>query len=86
MNSWAIEEFEIGYYFGQVYDDLRDYEQSLMRILIAILHCSNLTWSLNKLTFRCCDAMKIKLFKKAKEILKEKYDKLMPSLENNFDD
>ena len=68
MEGCKIEALKISY-ADKVYDSWSDYEDSLMKIFVAIIHCSNLIRSLRKLSFRCNDNMKDLLLEKAKEEL-----------------
>ena len=49
MEGCKIKELKIDY-IDKVYDSLSDYEDSLVKIFISIIHCSNLIRSLRKLS------------------------------------
>ena len=80
MDGCQIEKIKIGYIY-QVYDTWKKYEDCLMQIFLAIIHCPNLIKSLKYINFSCNESMKIKLLGKAKEVLGDKYKIIMPSLE-----
>ena len=82
MEGWQIEILWIGYYYDDVYTNLRDYEGSCMKIFLSIVGCTNLLRSLKCLKIKCDRKMKNKLLSKAKEILGNDYDMLMPRFEN----
>ena len=50
MEGCKIEALKIGY-VDKIYDSWSDYEDCLMKIFVAIIHCSNLIRSLRKLSF-----------------------------------
>ena len=81
MEGWQIEILKIDYY-THVYKNLRDYEDSCMKIFLSIVGCPNLLRSLKCLKTNCGGEMKKKLLSRAKEILGNDYDVLMPSFEN----
>ena len=70
MEGCKIHTLEIGY-LVQVYDSESDYEYCLVKIFVAIIHCSNLIRSLRKLSFRWNDKSKNLLLEKAKEKLND---------------
>ena len=78
MEEWQVEYLEIGN-FIHVCKNSRDYEDSCMKIFLSIVGCTNLLRSLRKIEFDCGEKMKKKLLSKAKEILGNDYDILMPS-------
>ena len=78
MEGWQVEYLEIGN-FIHVCKNSRDYEDSCMKIFLSIVGCTNLLRSLRKIEFDCGEKMKKKLLSKAKEILGNDYDILMPS-------
>ena len=81
MEGWQIELLRFGYY-THVFKNLRDYEDSCMKIFLSIVGCTNLLTSLKCLKINCGREIKKKLLSKAKEILGYYYDMLMPSLEH----
>ena len=80
MEGWQIEFLQVGYII-RVYKHSRDYEDSWMKIYLSIVCCPNLLRSLRHLIFNCGGEMKKKLLSKAKEILGNDYDILMPRFE-----
>ena len=82
MEGWQIELLRFGYYYNDVYANIRDYEGSCMKIFLSIVDCTNLLRSLKCLKIKCDRKMKNKLLPKAKEILGNDYDMLMPRFEN----
>ena len=78
MERWQIELLWVGDYI-QVPKHWRDYEDSCMKIFLSILGCSNLLRSLRKIRFNCGEEMERKLLSKAKEVLGDDYDILMPN-------
>ena len=77
MEGWQIKLLWIS---GDnlVYKHSRDYEDSCMKIFLSIVGCINLLRSLRYLKFGCGEEMKKKLLSKAKDILGNDYDLLMP--------
>ena len=80
MEGWQIEFLEVDYTIN-AYKYLKDYEDMCMKIFLSIVGCPNLLRSLrlNGIRFNCRKEMKDKLLSKAKEILGNDYDTLMPS-------
>ena len=70
MEGCKIESLRI-YNGYQVYDSQNDYEDTVMKIFVAIIHCSNLIRSLRHLSFGCDEKMKNSLLEKAKGELKD---------------
>ena len=78
MEGWQIEILQIDRYFD-VYTNIRNYEDSCMKIFSSIVGCTNLLKSLREMKFVWGEKMKKKLLSKAKEMLGNDYDMLMPS-------
>ena len=81
MEGWQIDLLWVGFY-NNVYKHSRDFEDCCMKIFSSIVGCTNLLRSLGKLEFKCEKEMKWKLLSKAKKILGNDYDLLMPKLKN----
>ena len=81
MEGWQIEILQIGY-FIHVYTNIRKYEDSCMKIFLSIVGCTNLLRNLKEIRFTWGEEMKKKLLSRAKEILGNDYDILMPRFEN----
>ena len=81
MEGCQIENIEIGYLL-QVYDELSEYEESLMNIFRGILNCTNLIRSLEDLRFCCTKDLKKRMREKAREKFGEEYLEIMPSLKS----
>ena len=77
MEGCQIEYLRV-YYHIHVYKHLRDYEDSHLKIFLSIVGCHNLLRSLKRIIFNWGKEMKEKLLSKAKEILGNDYDMLMP--------
>ena len=77
MQGWQIEYLRV-YYHNNVYKHPRDYEDNYMKIFLSIVGCHNLLRSLKRIIFNWGKEMKEKLLSKAKEILGNDYDMLMP--------
>ena len=77
MEGWKIEILWVGFY-NNVYKQLRDYEDSYMKIFLSIVGCTNLLKSLKLIKFNCGREIELKLLSKAKVILGNDYDLLMP--------
>ena len=77
MEGWQIKLLWICY-SSHVYKHSRDYEDSCMKIFLSIVSCTNLLKSLRYLKFGCGEEIKKKLLSKAKDILGNDYDLLMP--------
>ena len=76
MEGCKIQALIINYSY-QVYDSRSDYEVSLMKIFVAIIHWSNLMRSLNRLFIRWNDKIKDLLLEKANEELNDMdYDRV----------
>ena len=82
MEGWQIEILKIDYYIN-VYTNLRDYEDSYLKIFLSIVGCPNLLRSLTQIEFKCRREMKNKLLSRAKEILGNDYNVLMPSFRSS---
>ena len=65
MEGCKIEALQI-YKGYRVYDSQSDYEDTLMKIFVAIIRCSNLIRSLRHLSFECNEKMENSLLEKAK--------------------
>ena len=78
MEGWQIEILQIHYYIN-AYTLSRDYEDSYLKIFLAIVGCPNLLKSLKQIKFNCEREIEMKLLSKAKELLGDDYDILMPS-------
>ena len=78
MEGSQIEILRVADYL-HVSKHSRDYEGNFMKIFLSILGCPNLLRSLSYLRFNWGGEMKKKLLSKAKEILGNDYDILMPS-------
>ena len=78
MEGWQIECLWV-YYRIHVYKHSRDYEEYYMKIFLSIVGCPNFLRSLKQIRFKCGREMKKKLLSKAKEILGNDYDIIMPS-------
>ena len=64
----------------RVYEDLNEYEITLMNIFTSTLNCYNMMKSLERINFHCSDDTKMKLLEKAEKILGEECYEIMPSL------
>ena len=80
MEGWQIEVLQVGYY-NHIYKHSRDYEDSCMKIFLSIVGCPNILRSLRKIRFTWGEEIGKKLLSKAKEILGNDYDILMPRFE-----
>ena len=80
MEGWQIEFLQV-YYCSHVYKHIRGYDESCLKIFLSILGCPNLLKSLrlNGIILYCREEMEKKLLSKAKEILGDDYDVLMPN-------
>ena len=84
INFGQMEESNIhkitmeGYY--RSYEHLYQYEDSIIKIFLAILHCPYLMRSLKEFRFECNYDFKKELLVKAKEVLGDKYRDIIPTL------
>ena len=78
MEGWQIKNLRVGY-FIHVYKHPRDYEDSCMKIFLSIVGCTNLLRSLREIELKWGWKMEKKLLSKAKKILGNDYDVLMPN-------
>ena len=79
MEGWQIKFLIVDDCY-HVCKHIRGYEDSCMKIFLSIVGCQNLLRSLRQIKFKCEKEMKKKLLSKAKEILGNDYNVLMPSI------